>query len=233
LSTSDEALRLAKETCNRDTLARALSLAAAFHLDRRDVQRTERLAREAVALAAEQGFPYWRATGSVSWGWALVQRQEIEEGLARIHQSLAYFRAKRDAQTIPHALIVLAKVCGQVGDPSKGLQALAEAMVMLDRIREHRREAENHRLKGELLLQLRARHSDEAEASFRRALDIARRQQAKSWELRAATSLARLWRDQGRRAEAHDLLTPVYRWFTEGFDTADLKDAKALLDELA
>jgi class 3 adenylate cyclase/predicted ATPase len=232
-STSDDALRLAKESYYRDTLARALSLAAALHLDCRDVQRTQRLAREAVALAAEHGFPYWRATGSLSWGWALVQRRGIDEGFARINQSLAYFRAKGDAQTVPHALIVLAYVCGQVGDPRKGLQALAEAFVMLERISERRREAENHRLKGELLLQLPGRHLDEAESCFQRALDIARHQQAKSWELRAASSLARLWRDQGRRAEAHDLLAPAYGWFTEGFKTQDLKDAKALLDELA
>jgi class 3 adenylate cyclase/predicted ATPase len=233
LRTSDEALRLARQACYSDTLARALSLAAAFHLDRRDVQRTQRLAREAVALAAQHGFPYWRATGSLSWGWALVQRQKIKEGLARIQQSLAYFRAKGDVQTVPHALIILAKVSGQVGDPRQGLEALAEALIMQERINEHRREAENHRLKGELLLQLRGRHLDEAEACFDKALVVARRQDAKMWEVRAAMSLARLWRDQGRWAEANDLLAPVYGWFTEGFDTADLREAKALLDELA
>jgi predicted ATPase len=232
LAVSDEALRLARDTCYRDTLARALSLAAGLHLDRRDVERTQALARETIALADQHGFPYWRATGSLSLGWALVQRGQIERGLARIHRSLAYFRAKGDAQTAPHALVILANVCGQVGDPGSGLQALAEAIVMLERIEERRREAENHRLKGELLLRLQAPDANAAQACFECALAVAREQEARMWELRAATSLARLWRDRGKRAQAHDLLGPVYGWFTEGFDTADLKDAKTLLDEL-
>jgi class 3 adenylate cyclase/tetratricopeptide (TPR) repeat protein len=122
--TSDEALRLAQETSHSHTLAQALSLAAAFQLDRRDVARTEELARGALALAAEHEFPYWRATGSLWWGWALVQRRQIDEGLALIQRSLSHFRAKGDLQTIPHALIVLAEVSGHVGDPQSGLQAL-------------------------------------------------------------------------------------------------------------
>jgi predicted ATPase len=233
LSSSAEALSLAEATSHSHTLAQALSLAAAFHLDRRDVQRTERLAREAVTLAIEHDFPYWRATGSLWWGWTLVQQRDTEEGLTRIQQSLAHFRATDNVQTIPHALIVLAEVYGQIGDPGKGLEALAEALVVLERTNERRREAEIHRLRGELLLLLRGRHWAEAEACFERALAVAREQGARMWELRAASSLARLWADQGRRREAHDLLAPVYGWFTEGFDTADLKDAKALLDQLA
>jgi predicted ATPase len=232
LSASDEALRLAKETSHSHTLAQALSLAAAFHLDRRDVQRTEGPAREAVALATEHDFPYWRATGSLWWGWVLVQRREIEEGLARIRQSLAQFRARGDVQTIPHALTVLAQVYAHVGEPQKGLEALAEALVVLERTNERRREAEVHRLRGELLLSLPGRHRAEAEACFERALAVAREQSARMWELRAGTSLARLWCDQGRRREAHDMLAPIHHWFTEGFDTADLKNARALLDEL-
>jgi class 3 adenylate cyclase/predicted ATPase len=230
---SDEALRLAEETSHSHTLAQALSLAAAFYLDRRDVQRTERLAREAVALATEHDFPYWRATGCLWWGWTLVQRRDMEKGLAQIQQSLAQFRARGDVQTIPHALTVLAGVYGQVGQPQKGLEALAEAVGVLERTNERRREAEIHRLRGELLLSLPGQHYDEAEACFERALGIADQQNARMWELRAATSLAQVWRDRGKHAEAHDLLAPVYGWFTEGFDTADLKDAKALLEALA
>jgi len=232
LRSSEEALRLAEETSHSHTHAQALSLAAAFHLDRRDVEETESLARKAVALATEHDFPYWQATGCLWWGWALVQRGETGEGLERIRQSLAHFRAKDSVQTIPHALILLAEVHGQVGDPSKGLEALAEALVVLERTSERRREAEIHRLRGELLLLLPGPRQGDAEACFERALAVADEQSARMWGLRAATSLARLWRDQGRRGEARDLLAPLYSWFTEGFDTADLKDAKALLEEL-
>jgi len=232
-SSSDMALRLAEETSHSHTLAQALSLAAAFHLDRRDVERTECLAREAVALAAEHDFPYWRATGRVWGGWALVQRQDIEQGLAQIQESLAQFRANGNVQTIPHALSVLAEVYGQAGEPQKGLEALAEALVVLERTKERRREVEIHRLRGELLLSLPGRQWDEAEACFDRALAVAGQQSARMWELRAAISLARLRAEQGKRAEARNLLAPVYDWFTEGFDTADLKDARALLEELA
>jgi predicted ATPase len=233
LSSSDEALRLAEETSHSHTLAQALSLAAAFHLDRRDVQRTECLAREAVALATEHDFPYWRATGCLWWGWALVQRRDFDNGLAQIQQSLAQFRARGHIQTIPHALTVLAEVYGQVGEPHKGLEALAEALVVLERTDERRREAEIHRLRGELLTSLPGRKWDEAEACFDRALTVAGQQSARLWQLRAAISLARLWAEQGERQKAHDLLAPIYGWFTEGFDTADLEGARALLEELA
>jgi predicted ATPase len=233
LSSSDEALRLAKETSHSHTLAQALSLAAAFHLDRRDVQRTECLAREAVALATKHDFPYWRATGCLWWGWALVQRRDFDKGLAQIQQSLAQFRAMGNVQTIPHALTVLAEVYGQVGEPHKGLEALAEALVVLETTDERRREAEILRLRGELLTSLPGRQWDEAEACFDRALAVAGQQSARMWELRAATSLARLWAGRGRRREAQAVLSSIYGWFTEGFETADLENAKALLDELS
>jgi tetratricopeptide (TPR) repeat protein len=232
LSASDVALRLAEETSHSHTLAQALSLAAAFHLDRRDVERTEHLAREAVALAAEHDFPYWRATGYLWWGWALVQRRDTEKGLAQIQESLAQFRAKGNVQTIPHALSVLAEVYGQAGEPQKGLEALAEALVVLERTNERRREAEIHRLRGELLLAPSGAHWSDAEACFARALAVSREQSAKMWELRAGVSLARLMADQGKRTKARDLLAAIYGWFTEGFDTADLRNAKALLEEL-
>ena len=114
-------------------------------------------------------------------------------------------------------------------EPEAGLTALAEALTVLDKTGERWYESEIYRLKGELLLQQHAANQAEAENCFQQALEIARNQQAKSFELRAATSLARLWQQQGKRQEAHDLLAPVYHWFTEGFDTADLQDAKALL----
>jgi predicted ATPase len=157
----------------------------------------------------------------------------VEKGRAQIQESLAQFRAKGNVQTIPHALTVLAEVYGQAGEPQKGLEALAEALVVLERTNERRREAEVHRLRGELLLSLPGQHWHEAEACFERALAIAGQQSARMWELRAATSLARLLAERGRRREAHDALSPIYDWFTEGFESADLENARALLETLS
>ena len=128
---------------------------------------------------------------------------------------------------------MLAGACGRLGQAQEGLVATAEALAQVDRSGERFWEAELQRLKGQLLLQADPANQAEAEACFHRALEIARSQKARSWELRAATSLARLWRDQGKPEAARALLAPVYEWFTEGFETADLKDAKALLNELA
>jgi len=127
---------------------------------------------------------------------------------------------------------MLAEAYGSTGQVEAGKCVLAEALTLVDTTEERWWEAELHRLKGELLLAQSTDNAAEAEACFHRALDIARHQQAKSLELRAATSLSRLWRRQGKRAEAYQLLAETYGWFTEGFDTADLKEAKALLDEL-
>jgi len=121
-------------------------------------------------------------------------------------------------------------VYGQRGQPAEGLTTIAEALVLVHKTGECRDEAELYRVKGALLLQQSSDHQTEAETCFQQAISIARSQQAKSWELRAATSLARLWQQQGKRDEARQVLAAVYDWFTEGFDTADLKDAKALLD---
>src|SRR5262249_30704897 len=129
-------------------------------------------------------------------------------------------------------LALLVEAYGILGQPETGLVVLAEALMVVDTTGARFYEPELHRLKGELLLQQAADNQSEAEASFHHAISVARSQQAKSWELRAATSLARLWQQQGKHEEAHDLLAPVYHWFTEGFETADLQDAKALLDAL-
>jgi predicted ATPase len=129
-------------------------------------------------------------------------------------------------------LIILSEVYGQRGQPEVGLTTIEEALVLMHRSGECRDEAELHRLKGQLLLQQSLDNQAEAESCFQQAITIAQYQSAKSWELRASTSLARLWQSQGKRDEARELLEPVYSWFTEGFDTADLIDAKTLLDEL-
>jgi predicted ATPase len=133
----------------------------------------------------------------------------------------------------PYFLALLAEAYGEVGQPEERLTMLVEALAMVDNTGERYWEAELHRRKGELLLIQQGQKVGEAEECFRQALDIARRQQAKSLELRAAMSLSRLWQQQGKQEEAHQLLTEIYGWFTEGFDTADLKEAKILLEELA
>ena len=142
-------------------------------------------------------------------------------------------RATGTAVFVPYLCTVLADVAAHLGHPEDGLQALAEAHTLVEHHEERWWEAEVCRLRGVLLLRQPETPQAEAEACFQHALDVARRQEAKSLELRAATSLARLWQQQGKRAAAYDLLAPIYGWFTEGFDTADLQEAKALLDVLA
>src|SRR5262249_13154427 len=174
-------------------------------------------------------------------GWALAQRYaergagqgQREEGMAQMQQGLAAWHATGAAVFRPYGLALLAEAYAQVGRCQEGLTLLAEALALTNDREERRWEAELYRLKGELLLACSAEHHAEAETCFRQALDVARHQEAKSWELRAATSLSRLWQQQGKRAEARALLAPIYGWFTEGFDTADLEEAKALLDKLA
>ena len=141
-----------------------------------------------------------------------------------MHEGMAISRATESAMWLPYFLTLLAETYGAAGQPDAGLRLLDEAHTVMDNTQERFYEAEVHRVQGTLVL---------AQAADQHALAIARRQQARSWELRTALSLARLWQQQGKRTEAHDLLAPIYGWFTEGFDTADLQEAKALLDELA
>ena len=156
----------------------------------------------------------------------------MAEGIAQLRQGFAGWRATGAGVVSPWWLALLAEACGKVGQLDEGLRALEEALTAVQHNEEHNYEAEVYRLKGELLLQQSAAQQGEAEEHFQQALTVARRQQAKSWELRAAMSLSHLWQRQGKRAEARQLLAPIYGWFTEGFDTADLREAKALLAEL-
>jgi predicted ATPase len=152
--------------------------------------------------------------------------------MAQMQQGLAAWRTTGAEVFQPYGLALLAEISAQVGQHEAGLTLLAEAWAMTSDKGERRWDAELCRLRGELLLARSAEHHAEAETCFRQALDVARQQQAKSWELRAAMSLSRLWQRQGKHAEARELLAPVYGWFTEGFDTADLQEAKALLEAL-
>jgi class 3 adenylate cyclase len=187
-------------------------------------------ADELRGLAAEGGFPYWRALALVARGWCLAAVGHGDQGIPLLTTGLADLRATESGQFMPGILTILAdahRICGQ---PQLGLTQLADAERLADATRERLIAAETLRMKGDLLILTDNRIS--AEASFRHAIALARRQEAKLWELRASTSLARLWRDQGKRTEARDLLAPICGWFTEGFDTRDLKEAKTLLDEL-
>jgi len=163
----------------------------------------------------------------------LTMQGQVEEGIAQMHQGLIALRATGAELGRPYWLMLLAEAHGIQGDPEEGLTLLTEALMLMDTTGERWYEPELHRLKGVLLVQQSSDNHAEAESSFHKAIAIAQSQQAKSWELRATTSLAKLWQQQGKRQEAYDLLAPVYGWFTEGFDTADLKDAKTLLDELS
>ena len=186
-----------------------------------------------MALASEQGFPQWLTTGSMLRGWALAMQGQGEEGTVQIRQALAVWRAMGAGMAVSHWLVSLAEAYRQAGQAEEGLRLLAEAVVHVDSTGEHKYAAEVYWLKGELLLRQAIPDEAQAEACLHQALEIARQQQAKSWELRAAVRLSRLWQQQGKRDEAHALLAPVYAWFTEGFDTADLREAKALLEELS
>jgi len=230
---SDEAVILAQQIAHPFSLGWGLTAAAICHQFCRNGRAAQACAEAAINLATEQGFPQWRAMGCIVGGWALAQQGQAQEGIEQINQGLRAFRATGAEIQRPHFLALLAEAYGTIGEPEAGLTALAEALTLVDKTGEGWYEPEVYRLKGELLLQQSSGNSTEAETCFHHTIRIAQSQQAKSWELRSVTSLARLWHQQGKRQEAHDLLAPVYHWFTEGFDTLDLKDAKALLDALA
>jgi predicted ATPase len=199
---------------------------------RHDVLAVHEHAEAAVALSTAQGFPQWAAWGMILRGWALAMQGQGEAGLAQVRQGITARRAIGAALNIPYFCTMLADVADHLGRPEDGLQALAEAHTLVEQKEERCWEAEVCRLRGILLLRQPGTPQAEAEAWLQRALDVSRRQEAKSLELRAAMSLARLWQQQGKQVEARALLAPVYHWFTEGFDTADLQEAKTLLEEL-
>ena len=162
----------------------------------------------------------------------MAEQGQGAEGLAQMRQGLTAYQATGAEVFRPYYLAFLAEAYGKVGQAEEGLTVLRQALAAVHKTGERLYEAELYRLKGELLLVCSAENHEEAEASFQQALLVARHQQAKSLELRAAMSLSRLWQRQGKRHAAHELLAPVYGWFTEGFDTADLQEAKALLEAL-
>ena len=224
---------LAQELAHPFTLAYSLDFVARIHQLRREEQLTRQWAEALLMLSREQGFTQRLATGTILLGWALTAQGQKAEGVGQVRQGLAAFRATGAELARPYYLALLAEVYAKVGQREDGLALLAEALATVHKTGERLWEAELHRLKGELLLALSVEKHTEAETCFHQALDIARRQQAKSLELRAAVSLSRLWQRRGKRAKAHQLLAAIYNWFTEGFDTADLREAKGLLEALS
>jgi predicted ATPase len=188
---------------------------------------------EAAALAAEKGALLWNATGMTNQGciWALTGK--ASDAVQMITSGMTAFRSTGSTVFTPWHLSNLAKAYAELGQFDDALRCLGEGMTAMETAKERWCEADIHRIAGDIALTSPAADAAKAEGYFERALTVAQARQAKSWELRAAMSMARLWRDQGKRDEARDLLTPVYGWFTEGFDTLDLKEAKTLLDELS
>jgi predicted ATPase len=233
LQHSQAACTLAQEVAHPLSLVHTLVIAATVHQGRREVLAAHERAAAAMTLAKEQGFPQWLARGTLLHGWALALQGQGEVGLVEIRQGLTAELATGSTLWQPYGLGLLAEACGAGGHPAEGLAALAEARAVLDTTELRYYAAELYRLQGVLLLQQAVPDAAQATACFHQALDVARQQQARSWELRAAMSLARLWQSQDKRTEARQVLDEVYRWFTEGFDTADLQEARALLVELA
>jgi predicted ATPase len=228
-----EALAVARQVEHPPSLWVAECFAAMLCQCRRDVAGTLAHAQVAMALAAAQGFEHRVELGRILWGWALILQGDAAADVAYIQQGEAGSQGRGPEVAHPYWLSLLAEGYGQVGQPEAGLAVLAEALTVVANTEARWWEAELYRLRGDLLLHLANPDVSQAEALFHHALDVARRQQAKALELRAAMSLSRLWQRQGKRQEARQLLADIYRWFTEGFDTADLQTAKALLEELA
>jgi predicted ATPase len=228
-----QALSLTEQGARPYDRALAMIFDAWLRQFRRESGATQEDAVAAIALSNERGFPFWSSLGSVLLGWALSQQGQGKEGISRISHGLAGHRATGAKTVRSWSLALLAEACGGIGQVQKGLDALTEALAVMNETGERFYEAEVYRLRGELLLVQDVSKMTEAERCFDISIQLAKRQRARSFELRATTSLARLLRDTGRHEEARTMLTEIYTWFTEGFDTADLKDAKALLDQLA
>jgi len=231
LARSTAAIADARRLAHLPSLAMSLTNAARLLSFTGNGAALAEWAGELATMAGEQGFLLWRAAGIIFRGWISVNTGDVAEGISRLQRGLAAYRATGAQAWVPYQIGLLARAYEIAGQIEKSVYLLDDALQIIERTGERWLAAELHRHKGQLLL--RQGHPEAAEELYRKALSIAEEQAAKLWELRAAASLARLRRDQGRRAEARDLLVPVYRWFTEGFDTPDLQEANSLLGELS
>jgi predicted ATPase len=232
LSRSQDTLALARELDHPFTLGDVLCFAGClFNEMRRDAQALKGNSEELVRLANEKGIPTWLGQANCFRGGALAMLGQVQEGIAQMREGMVAMQSEGVRCYLPGVLRSLAEAQAKAGHPEEGLTTLAGALALVEQTEGRHWEAELYRLRAELLLM--QGDDAEAEASFRRAIEVAQRQQAKSWELRATVSLARLWQEQGRIDEARQMLAEIYGWFTEGFDTPDLQEAKALLEELS
>jgi predicted ATPase len=233
LKRASEALTLAQELSHPASLAYVLYWIAFLHHQRRDLQKTQEWADASIELSTEQGFAYWPPQATLLRGWVLTERGQVAEGLVPMRQGLADLQATGTEIQRAYSLGLLAKAYSQAGQVREGIAALDEALAAVDKTGGRWAVAELHLLKGELLMRQAAANAPQAEICYDQALAVARHQQAKSLELRAGMGLSRLWQSQGKKEKARQLLGEIYGWFSEGFDTADLRAAKALLEELA
>jgi predicted ATPase len=235
LARSRDGLAAATELGNPFSSSHAMHVSCWLHQIRGEPWAVRERSGVMMPLAAEHGFSNWSATAEMFHGWALAAGEEegaVSEGIARMRKFLLLERDRHKLLMVPHVLGLLAGALTRAGEPAEALALIDEALTQLDRIQVRWFEAELHRLRGETLLALSSERVAEAETCHGRALAVAREQGARHWELRAATSLGRLWAEGGERRKAHDLLAPVYGLFTEGFESADLTRAKVLLDTL-
>jgi predicted ATPase len=230
----EDALRVARELAHSFSFAFARQFAGQLHLYRREYDLARELAAEVITISTEQDFLIWLAMARIVHGSALAEQEQAREGIAEIRQGMADWQAMGQELELPQFLALLAEAHDRADQSEEGLKVLADALVVAEKTGERFWTAELYRLYGELSLRVADAETGKrgAEQSFRKAIEIARRQSAKSLELRAAMSLSRLWQRQGKKDEARQMLAEIYGWFTEGFDTADLQEARALLEEL-
>jgi predicted ATPase len=233
LAMSREAVSLARRLAHPFSIAQALVYSTFVHQCRREAQFIPELAEEAKALAVKHGFRFWLAEATMSGGWAMAVQGEVTQGLENLQNGISDFLATGARMDKPRWFALLAEVYCRDKKPKEAFDVLSEALAVVEETGECIFEARIRQLGGELELACGGPDAAAgAEARLKEALAVARRQGARSWELRTATSLARLWVQQSRRPEARELLAPVYGWFSEGFETADLDDAKSLLEAL-
>jgi predicted ATPase len=230
LAQSNAAIAEARRLAHAPSFAQSLTFGSRLLSLVGDIVGLDERAEQLVAVTTERRFPFYRALGTISRGWVKVKNGEVAEGISLLRSGSTATRATGAELWMPYYIALLARACEIAGEIEEALTLLDDASQIVERTGECWFDAELNRHKGQLLL--RQGHIDAAEKLYWKALTIAKEQEAKLWELRAAASLARLRRDQGRHTEARDLLAPVYGWFTEGFETPDLKEAKSLLDEL-
>jgi predicted ATPase len=233
-----EALALGHQQCHEFSLAVALMNVPPVYAPRGEWAALQQASEAAIAICTERGFGSILAQATIHRGHALAQQRQIEEGIGLMRRGLAAQLITGAGLFRPNFLCYLAEACRTAGRFDEGLAAVAEAIAIVEKTDERHYEAELHRLKGELVLRRSGAETElgverEAEKCFRKAIEIAHRQEAKSLELKAVMSLSRLWQQQGKTTEARQMLAEIYSWFTEGFDTVDLKEAKALLEAMS